>query len=628
MEVRNTSRTAPARENYAHFFSPRLAGWDDKSCTAIDTPCICQTWIPQTTPSPTDAGDSFSTTYYVNPRDARLTSITADSSEEATTFFGRRDLNGLPTAVYAVQHSVTKNDDLLAMWDASVVTTFETDETGSRVDRTVVKGVTFDLLYDNGTVSVQVESQLGTFSFTSPAVDARALLIEKPPALESVPFHDLSPYLNATAVGVSTSLADADGQPLPAEDVVFLAETGSSTSLLAAEYSGGGVYVASVPFYPAPTDVDSWLDLVLDGTERQTNYACDLLDAAYNALADVVCSATLSVLGSETSPEAQHVIEVCPTVFQSWERSCVVVTGSASEKDVDIVDAATPESTTITPIGRILNDPTSETRVTGSTIEIPAATVDKSGKFVQKIPSVTVPTLTPTTIGACNDFTNAGGDTPEVAKIELGTRTGTFEFTFETFSIKDKIDITHGGHLIFSTGCVGENDKVSVSLSPESSATSIIVDVSPNCAGTSNTEWNYVVSCPSGEAVMECGSEVCVCKATDGAACAVRDPKPSRARASNGCGEKDGTSYNGILPDDFKDDFIAACDAHDICYGTCGVSRSVCDLIFSNSLQSSCSSPFDLACQAYAKAFYLGVRFFGAGAYEHGQMEYCDCGNC
>lgn len=603
------------------------AGWDDKSCTAIKTQCTCQTWIPQTAPAPTGVSSAFKTTYYVNPRDARLTSTASASNDETTTFFGARDLNGLPWAVYAVQHSLIKNADLLSMWNASVVTTFETDEAGSRVDRAVVEGVTFDLIYDNGTVSVQVESQLGKYSFTSPPVDEAELLIKKPPALESAPFHDISPYINATASGISTSLADANGRPLVSEDVVFLAETGSVATLLAAEYSGGGVYTASVPFYPAPTDLEGWLDLILDGTDLQTNYACDLLDAAYNALADVVCSAVVSTLGAEESPEARHVVDVCPAVFQSWERSCVIASGRALEQDVDILDAATPEPTTIKPYGRVLNDPTSKTRVPGSIIEIPAATVYKSGNFVQKIPSGTVPTLTPTTIGSCNDFTNAGGDTPDISKIELGTTTGTFDFTFETFTIKDKIDITHGGHLIYSTGCVGANKKASISLSAESTATSIIVDVSPNCAGTSSTRWNYVVSCPSGEAVMECGSDACVCKATDGSTCAIRDPNPSRARASNGCGPRGGISFNGIIPSDFKDEFIAACDAHDVCYGTCGKSRSDCDLTFSDSLQSACSSSDNL-CQAYAKAFYLGVDCSGAGAYGDGQMEYCDCGHC
>lgn len=95
----------------------------------------------------------------------------------------------------------------------------------------------------------------------------------------------------------------------------------------------------------------------------------------------------------------------------------------------------------------------------------------------------------------CNDQQEAGGDAPEVHNINLGTAFGTFNFSYNTISIKDQIIITQGGQTIFNTGCVGESGSVTLNLNGFSNT--ISVRVNPNCDGNSSgTAWNFTVHCP------------------------------------------------------------------------------------------------------------------------------------
>lgn len=95
----------------------------------------------------------------------------------------------------------------------------------------------------------------------------------------------------------------------------------------------------------------------------------------------------------------------------------------------------------------------------------------------------------------CNDTQKAGGNAPEVHRIDLGVTSGTFRFDYQTFDIKDQIIISQGGMTIFNTGCVGESRSVQVQFSGYT--TMIEVRVNPNCAGSSGTAWNFTVHCPA-----------------------------------------------------------------------------------------------------------------------------------
>ena len=82
----------------------------------------------------------------------------------------------------------------------------------------------------------------------------------------------------------------------------------------------------------------------------------------------------------------------------------------------------------------------------------------------------------------CNQQQVAGGDAPDSRNVELGITSGTFNFSYDTFSIEDRIVIKcqSGGLTLYDTGCIGADGTVSV---PFSCPTTIInVSVTPNCA--------------------------------------------------------------------------------------------------------------------------------------------------
>jgi hypothetical protein len=95
----------------------------------------------------------------------------------------------------------------------------------------------------------------------------------------------------------------------------------------------------------------------------------------------------------------------------------------------------------------------------------------------------------------CGSVQVAGGDLPVTRTVELGASSGTFTFTYDTFSIPDRIVVTYQGGILFDTGCVGASG--SVNLSYSGTATTVTVSVTPNCAGgTTGTSWQFTVGCP------------------------------------------------------------------------------------------------------------------------------------
>ncbi|MCG7973670.1 MAG: S8 family serine peptidase [Candidatus Thiodiazotropha taylori] len=95
---------------------------------------------------------------------------------------------------------------------------------------------------------------------------------------------------------------------------------------------------------------------------------------------------------------------------------------------------------------------------------------------------------------ACSSTQNAGGDTPDTRQIELGQNSGSFDFYYETYNIRDRLRLHYEGELLFDSGCVGEDRTVPINYSGNSSV--IAVEVIPNCEGTSGTAWEYTVNCP------------------------------------------------------------------------------------------------------------------------------------
>ena len=99
-------------------------------------------------------------------------------------------------------------------------------------------------------------------------------------------------------------------------------------------------------------------------------------------------------------------------------------------------------------------------------------------------------------VAACSALQNAGADAPDKRTIELGKTSGTFNFTYNTYTQKDRIIVTYqnGVPPLFDTGCVGAMGTKPLTFN--GTDTFITVEVQPNCAGGSGTSWDYSVSCP------------------------------------------------------------------------------------------------------------------------------------
>ena len=96
--------------------------------------------------------------------------------------------------------------------------------------------------------------------------------------------------------------------------------------------------------------------------------------------------------------------------------------------------------------------------------------------------------------------------------------------------------------------------------------------------------------------------------------------------APNGCGSCGGTSYpdNPTACEDTS--FLAACDAHDACYGDCGHDKADCDTTFHNAMIAVCNgSSCEGSCLIDAAVYYLAVHLGGGDAFNAAQS--CSCGD-
>jgi pimeloyl-ACP methyl ester carboxylesterase len=94
----------------------------------------------------------------------------------------------------------------------------------------------------------------------------------------------------------------------------------------------------------------------------------------------------------------------------------------------------------------------------------------------------------------CSTTQVQGGDTPETRNIDMGRTSGTFNFTYDTYTQPDRMVVLYQGAVLFDTGCVGQSG--SVDLTYSGTSTTITVQVTPNCAGGSGTLWTFTVYCP------------------------------------------------------------------------------------------------------------------------------------
>ncbi|MBI2438625.1 MAG: hypothetical protein HYV36_07430, partial [Lentisphaerae bacterium] len=102
-------------------------------------------------------------------------------------------------------------------------------------------------------------------------------------------------------------------------------------------------------------------------------------------------------------------------------------------------------------------------------------------------------------------------------------------------------------------------------------------------------------------------------------------------KSGNGCGSEGGFP----IPDTFFGlvDFTSCCDGHDICYSTCGNSKTACDLSLGSCMAAACSSiwyapPLLLACLAQAATYPTILTPVGWPAYEAAQDSNCKWEPC
>jgi hypothetical protein len=106
----------------------------------------------------------------------------------------------------------------------------------------------------------------------------------------------------------------------------------------------------------------------------------------------------------------------------------------------------------------------------------------------------------------------------------------------------------------------------------------------------------------------------------------------------NGCGPANGL-LTYVLPDfPLGANFRAGCNNHDLCYGTCGSDKDICDTQFHSQLTHACATKFGGGglvdglqlgiCNTLADDYWSAVVLGGGGAFQSAQQDACDCCAC
>jgi len=116
-------------------------------------------------------------------------------------------------------------------------------------------------------------------------------------------------------------------------------------------------------------------------------------------------------------------------------------------------------------------------------------------------------------VQGCNQTIVQGADEDVDITVELGKTSGTVQYFFNTFQAPDNLTVTYQGNLLDITGCsatgpngvplngpVGpyfcNNAICGRQLTYSGTSTQMKVHVDANCAGFSDTQWAFSISCP------------------------------------------------------------------------------------------------------------------------------------
>lgn len=100
----------------------------------------------------------------------------------------------------------------------------------------------------------------------------------------------------------------------------------------------------------------------------------------------------------------------------------------------------------------------------------------------------------------------------------------------------------------------------------------------------------------------------------------------------NGCGSETKNGFKLAMQSFQKKitifDFTKCCNAHDICYGTCGSDKNICESHFKSCMKGVCD-PISWTkrqlCKAKAFGYYHAVDKLGHTAFDKAQENNCKC---
>ncbi|MBI5199851.1 MAG: hypothetical protein HZA09_07550 [Nitrospirae bacterium] len=94
---------------------------------------------------------------------------------------------------------------------------------------------------------------------------------------------------------------------------------------------------------------------------------------------------------------------------------------------------------------------------------------------------------------ACNSTAKSGTNAPESVAVNVGKGSGTVQFFYNMFNVKDQMIVSYGGQTLFDTGCVSGSKTVPLNISGASDT--VVITVRPACEGSS-TRWDLRIDCP------------------------------------------------------------------------------------------------------------------------------------
>jgi beta-lactam-binding protein with PASTA domain len=98
----------------------------------------------------------------------------------------------------------------------------------------------------------------------------------------------------------------------------------------------------------------------------------------------------------------------------------------------------------------------------------------------------------------CNSEVRQGGNTPETIILDTGDYQGNARFSWEMFTVKDRMRVYLGNRLLQDTGCA---DHAGETLIPvQADGQELRVEVLPNCEKPDETRWNFRFDCSNPDA--------------------------------------------------------------------------------------------------------------------------------